>query len=127
MKLAKELTKKEIEECALLPNKIPPENIADESPLIRDEHAKVVKPLTPYQIYNVEHRLMCQAGLLASKVGRRYQVRPHSLRKFFRTQLSALGMPTDYVEYMMGHAISTDHNVEMNGIEFLRAEYAKQD
>jgi len=30
-----------------LPNKIPPENLIDESPLIRDEHSKVVKPLTP--------------------------------------------------------------------------------
>jgi integrase len=66
-----------------LPNKIPPENLHDESPLIRDEHSKIVKPITPSQVYNILHRLMAQAGLLGSKVGRRYAMRPHSIRKFF--------------------------------------------
>jgi len=107
-----------------LPNKIPPENIQDESPLIRDEHSKVVKPLTPSQVYNILHRLMAQAGLLGSKVGRRYAMRPHSIRKFFRTQMAALGVQTDYIEYMMGHTISTYHDIQMKGIEFLRGVYA---
>jgi len=75
-----------------LPNKIPLENFDDESPLIRDEYSKVVKPLTPSQVYNVLHRLMAQAGLLGSKVERRYTMRPHSIRKFFRTQMAALGV-----------------------------------
>lgn len=107
-----------------LPNKIPPENLNDESPLIRDEHSKVVKPLTPSQFYNILHRLMAQAGLLGSKVGRRYAMRPHSIRKFFRTQMAALGVQTDYIEYMMGHTISTYHDIQMKGIEFLRGMYA---
>ena len=70
------------------PNKIPPENIHDDSPLIWNEHSKVVKPLSPSQVYNMLHRLMAQAGLLGSKVGRRYTMKPHSLRKFFRTQMT---------------------------------------
>lgn len=107
-----------------LPSKIPPENIHDESPLIRDEHSKTVKPLTPSQVYNILHRLMAQAGLLGSKVGRRYAMRPHSIRKFFRTQMAALGVQTDYIEYMMGHTISTYHDIPMKGIEFLRGVYA---
>jgi integrase len=107
-----------------LPNKIPPEKIHDESPLIRDEHSKAVKPLTPSQVYNILHGLMAQAGLLGSKVGRRYAIRPHSIRKFFRTQMAALGVQTDYIEYMMGHAISTYHDIQMKGIEFLRGVYA---
>jgi hypothetical protein len=107
-----------------LPNKILPENINDESPLIGDEHSKIVKPLTPNQIYNILHRLMAQAGLLGSKVGRRYAMRPHSIRKFFRTQMAALGVQTDYIEYMMGHTISTYHDVQMKGVEFLRGIYA---
>jgi len=107
-----------------LPSKIPPENIHDESPLIRDEHSKTVKPLTPSQVYNILHRLMAQAGLLGSKVGRRYAMRPHSIRKFFRTQMAALGVQTDYIEYMMGHTISTYHDIQMKGIEFLRGVYA---
>ncbi|MFQ5758703.1 MAG: tyrosine-type recombinase/integrase [Candidatus Bathyarchaeia archaeon] len=107
-----------------LPGKIPPENIHAESPLIRNEHSKVVKPITPSQVYNILHRLMAQAGLLGSKVGRRYTMRPHSIRKFFRTQMAALGVQTDYIEYMMGHTISTYHDIRMKGIEFLRGIYA---
>jgi hypothetical protein len=30
---------------------------------------------------------------------------------------------TDYVEYMMGHTISTYHDIRMKGIEFLRGIY----
>jgi len=56
---------------------------------------------------------------------RRYQVRTHSVRKFFRTQLAALGVNTDYIEYMMGHKISTYHDVRMLGIEKLRQIYAR--
>ena len=108
-----------------LPNKIPPETITDESPLLRSEHAKSVRPLGESEIYNILHRYMAQAGLLGFKVGRRYKVRPHSLRKFFRTQMAALGMQSDYIEYIMGHKVSTYHDIEMKGTEFLRNEYAK--
>jgi hypothetical protein len=105
--------------------KIPPETLTDDSPLIRNEHAKTIEPITTGQLYNILHRLMAQAGFLGSKVGRRYTVRPHSIRKSFKTQLSALGMQPDYIEFMMGHTISTYHDIESRGIEFLRAEYAK--
>lgn len=82
-----------------------------------------MKPLTPSEVYCILHRLMAQAGFLESKVGRRYQMRPHSIRKFFRTQMAALGVQTDYIEYMMGHTISKYHDIEMKGIEFLRGIY----
>lgn len=51
-------------------------------------------------------------------------MRPHSIRKFFRTQMAALGVQTDYIEYMMGHTISTYHDIQMKGVEFLRGIYA---
>jgi hypothetical protein len=51
-------------------------------------------------------------------------LRVHSIRKFFRTQLAALGMPTDSSEYMMGHTISTYHDIQMKGIEYLRGIYS---
>ena len=70
------------------------------------------------------HRLLAQAGLLGTKTGRRYAVRPHSLRKFFRTQMAALGVQTDYIECMMGYTVSTYHDVQMKGVEFLRGIYA---
>ena len=50
--------------------------------------------------------------------------RPHSIRKFFRTQMTALGVDRDYIEYMMGHKVSTYHDIQMKGIEFLRNVYA---
>ncbi|MGB9915102.1 MAG: hypothetical protein ACPLIG_02745 [Candidatus Bathyarchaeales archaeon] len=48
----------------------------------------------------------------------------HSILRFFHTQLTALGMPTDYIEYMMGHTISTYHDIQMKGIEYLRGIYS---
>jgi hypothetical protein len=48
----------------------------------------------------------------------------HSIRKFFRTQLAALGAQTDYIEYMMGHTVSTYYDIQMKGIEYLRGIYA---
>ncbi|HLC00857.1 MAG TPA: hypothetical protein VJL33_06035 [Candidatus Bathyarchaeia archaeon] len=71
------------------------------------------------------HDLYVKAGLLPQKpVGRCYELRVHSIRKFFRTQLAALGVQTDYIEYMMGHKISTYHDIQMKGIEYLRGIYA---
>ena len=103
--------------------KIPPENITDESPLIR-AYTKEVKPLTEAQIHEIVHKLYVKAGLCSKIGGSRYDLRPHSLRKFFRTQLAALGVPADYIEYMMGHTISTYHDIKMKGVEFLRGIYA---
>jgi len=37
--------------------------------------------------------------------------------------MAALGVQTDYIEYMMGHTISTYHDIKMKGIEFLRNIY----
>jgi site-specific recombinase XerD len=102
----------------------PPENIHEESPLIRDELTRHVKPLTPGRLHQVVHELYLRAGLITrNPLGRRYDLRAHSIRKFFRTQLAALGVDRDYIEYMMGHTISTYHDIKMKGIEFLRGIY----
>jgi len=47
-----------------------------------------------------------------------------SLRKYFKTQLMALGVQSDYVDYMMGHTVNTYHDIQSKGIEFLRNIYA---
>jgi len=103
---------------------IPPEEICDESPLIRNEHDAVLKPVKPQRIHAVVHSLYRRAGLLSGGPHRRYELRAHSIRKFFRTQLAALGVPSDYINHMMGHKISTYHDIKMKGIEFLRNIYA---
>ena len=36
----------------------------------------------------------------------------------------SLNVQADYIEYMMGHTISTYHDIQMKGVEFLRGIYA---
>jgi hypothetical protein len=37
--------------------------------------------------------------------------------------MAALGVDRDYIEYMMGHTISTYHDIKMKGTEYLRGIY----
>jgi hypothetical protein len=53
-----------------------------------------------------------------------YDLRVHSLRKYFKTQMLALGLQPDYVDYMMGHTIDTYHDIQSIGIDKLRNVYA---
>ena len=102
----------------------PPENIRDDSLLIRDGHSRHSRPITPARLYGIIHNLYIEAGLLTSNpLGRRYDLRAHSIRKFYRTQMASLGVDRDYIEYMMGHTISTYHDIKMKGIEYLRGIY----
>ena len=104
---------------------MPPEMLYDESPLIRDSQTKIVKPVTTGSIYLSIHKLFLKAGLIQKGTAKRYDLRAHSIRKYFRTQLGSLStIPTDYIEYMMGHTISTYNDVKMKGTEFLRNLYA---
>jgi integrase len=105
--------------------KIPPETIADDSPLIRSSQGRKPKAIAEKQIYNIVHNLYFKADLLEKPSrANRYSLCAHSIRKFFRTQLTALGVPSEYTEYMMGHKQSTYHDIQMKGIEFLRNIYA---
>jgi hypothetical protein len=94
------------------------------APLIRDDYCSHPKVLSPGRLHHVVHNLYIKAGLVTKKpLGRRYDLRAHSIRKFSRTQLASLGMDRDYIEYMMGHTISTYHDIQMKGIEYLRGIY----
>jgi len=46
-----------------------------------------------------------------------------SLRKFFKTQMLALGIQPDYVDYFMGHTVDTYHDIQSLGIDKLRNIY----
>jgi integrase len=103
----------------------PPEQINDNSPLIRNEHKATVEPITPGSVHATIHRLYLKAGLIENKTKVRYELRAHSIRKYFRTQLGAISsIPTDYIEFMMGHRISTYNDVKMKGRDYLRNIYA---
>jgi hypothetical protein len=51
-------------------------------------------------------------------------LRTHSLRKYFKTQLLALGVQPDYVDYMMGHTVDTYDDIQSLGVDKLRNIYA---
>ncbi|MDR2203037.1 MAG: hypothetical protein LBE76_01780 [Nitrososphaerota archaeon] len=53
-----------------------------------------------------------------------YSVRTHSLRKFFRSQLSTAKIDPEIVEYMMEHTINTYTDIQSLGIKTLRNSYA---
>jgi len=103
---------------------IPPEEISNDSPLIRDEMYEVPRSIGEKQVRKLIHGLYFKAGLLKQNNGSRYALCVHSLRKFFKTQLMALGIQSDYIEYMMGHIISAYHDIQSKGIEFLRGLYS---
>ncbi|HJX23598.1 MAG TPA: site-specific integrase [Candidatus Bathyarchaeia archaeon] len=101
---------------------IAPETITPDSFLIRK--IDVEEPLKVANIGITIHNLYMRSGLIShNRASKRYQYRAHSLRKYFKTQMTAQGVQPDYVEYMMGHKISTYHDVEGLGIEFLRGIY----
>jgi len=101
------------------------EVITDQSPLIRDGHSNKVRPLSPARLHDRVHDLYLRAGLLSSeRKAARYELRLHSIRKYFKTQLASLGVNEDYVEYMMGHTVSTYQDIQSKGVEYLRGIYA---
>ncbi len=103
-------------------SKAAPEDISDESPLFRTTGRRVV-PLDRIGAYRAIRRLMNSIDL-SKKEGRRHDVVIHSLRKSFKTQMTTLGVPSDFVEYFMGHHQSTYLKIENKGMEYLRGIYA---
>lgn len=104
--------------------KIPPEQLTDSSPLIRSQTSRTPKPIGEKQVYQLIHNLYFKAGLLNPNKGHVYDLKVHSLRKYFKTQLIALGVQPDYVDYMMGHTVDTYHDIQSLGVEKIRNIYA---
>jgi site-specific recombinase XerD len=105
--------------------KRPPEEIADDSPLIRNTRiANRVLGVSEKTISKIVHELA-----VSTKIAKKlpdswmYTVRTHSLRKFFRTQMSASKLDSEIINYMMGHTVDTYEDVQSFGIETLRNLY----
>jgi hypothetical protein len=102
-----------------------PETITDDSPLIRGgKSSKISKPIRGKTLRKIVTKLYHEAGLLRKKNGRMYDLRTHSMRKYFKTQLLALGVQPDYVDYMMGHTVNNYNDIQGLGIDTLRNIYA---
>jgi site-specific recombinase XerD len=104
---------------------MPAEQIDDDSPLLRDTHSAEPRPIGEKQIYKMVHELYHRAGLLTPGPHGGWDLRVHSLRKFFKTNMKALGVDSDYVDYMMGHVVDTYHDIQSKGVEHLRNIYAR--
>ncbi len=123
------LLKQYIEERKKGTRKFPPEEITDESPLIRNTRsAKKVRGISGSAVGDIIHKLLIEANV-AKKLHKSwmYDVRTHSFRKYFKTQLSICKINDDIIEYMMGHSPDTYEDVQSLGIEKLRKLYVAAD
>ena len=122
---ASQLLKNYIEERKHGTRYTPPEQLTDESPLIRNSCIghKVVG-ISEKAIRQIVHKLAVEAKISQKLPGSwMYSVRTHSLRKFFRTQLSATKIDDEIIKYFMGKTIDTYEDVQSLGIETLRNLY----
>ena len=78
--------------------RIPPETLMPEAPLIRNARSRTPKSISSKEIRKLVHELYGVAGLIKKPIGRMYDLRVHSLRKYFKTQMLALGVQPDYVD-----------------------------
>jgi site-specific recombinase XerD len=101
-----------------------PEIITDTSPLIRDEGKAESKGISSKQIRTIVHNLYVKAGIATKSSGRFYDLRTHSIRKYFKTQMIATNVQVDYVDYFLGHTIDTYHDIQNVDIDKLRSVYA---
>jgi integrase len=99
---------------------VPPETFTDETPIIRNSKRRNVCEETRTGLEYAVDNIIKKAGI---KDSGGYTLKVHSLRKYFKTQLTSAGIPFEYVEFMMGHKTSTYLDVKMKGVDFLRNLY----
>jgi hypothetical protein len=68
--------------------KLEPETLTDDSPLIRDASRKTTKSVGSKQIRKLVLHLYLKAGLIKQPKGRMFDLRAHSLRKYFKPRCS---------------------------------------
>ena len=86
--------------------------------------------LRPVKIKGRHVKLVKGGERVYSPEGKRYNIRPHSLRKFFRTALAISGVDRMAAEAMMGHSLSSFgvesiYNYAISRLDYLRGEYLK--
>jgi len=100
-----------------------PEEIIDESPLIRGR-GRTTKPLSTDSLENLVRELFYKTKIIPKGViGRPNELKAHSFRKFFQTELASGGVHPDFIDYMMGHRGNKYSDVKSKGIEYLRDIY----
>ena len=123
---ASQFLKQYIEDRKRGTRNMPPEELNDDSPLIRNSCVgDRVLGVTEKTLSKIVHDLAVSTKI-AKKLPESwmYSVRTHSLRKFFRTQMSAVKLDSEIINYMMGHTVDTYEDVQSLGVETLRNMYS---
>jgi len=86
--------------------------------------------LRPVKIKGRHVRIVKGGERVYSSEGKRYNIGPRSLRKFFRTALAISGVDRVAAEAMMGHSltafgIESIYNYSASWLDYLRGEYLK--
>jgi integrase len=87
------------------------EKITENSPIIADDKLGRDKPVSRVNLCKRILRAMRSSGVqLVERYpdGKTRKMRPYSLRKYFRSNLTG-HMPTEYIEAMMGHLSGLEH------------------
>ncbi|MGC9200558.1 MAG: tyrosine-type recombinase/integrase [Candidatus Aenigmatarchaeota archaeon] len=95
------------------------ENLNEESPVIATENGKKMS----YQ--NLQYLLEKVFKKYSKKVGKRYSLHAHSLRKWFKTQLISAGVPAPIVDRLTGHQRYLAQEYELYTEDQLREWYEK--
>ena len=123
---ASQFLKQYIEDRKRGTRNMPPEELTDDSPLIRNSCVgDRVLGVSEKTISKIVHDLAVSTKI-AKKLPESwmYSIRTHSLRKFFRTQMSAVKLDSEIINYMMGHTVDTYEDVQSLGVETLRNMYS---
>ena len=80
----------------------------DDSPLIREKTRNyLVKGITTKQIRRIVHDLYLRAGLIKPSGGTPAELRPHSIRKYFKNQMIALACKSPTSTILWAYQIHT--------------------
>jgi site-specific recombinase XerD len=95
------------------------EELNENSPVIAREDGK------PMSYQNIQYLLEGIFRKYSKKVGKRYTLRAHCLRKWFKTQLISAGVPAPIVDRLTGHARYLAQEYELYTEEQLKEWYLK--
>jgi site-specific recombinase XerD len=95
------------------------ESLNESSPIIAREDGK------PMSYQNIHYLLENTFRKHSKKVGKRYSLHAHCLRKWFKTQLISAGVPAPIVDRLTGHARYLAQEYELYTEEQLREWYLK--
>jgi len=95
------------------------EELTPDSPLISADNGK------PMSYQNLQYILNNAFKKVGKKVGKRYTLHAHTLRKWFKTQMISAGIPGPIVDRLMGHSRYLAEEYELYTESQLREWYLK--